>query len=222
MREDLIRQAMAAEVPKQREMQSGQLTSSKSSQDLTTTQMVFLQSYKNPKDLMILYTPDKQSLFARQPQRCLLGNSPTLADMRAMYGGRWAELWLENQLRDLGEYAGAKEKPNQLQLEETARMIIADAYYLKLSELMLFFAQFKVGRYGRFFGSVDPIVITEALQAFKVWRISSLEAIERAAKAEELAKRPNKDPESMTREEWEELKWMFNLGYEKDENGKIR
>lgn len=213
---------MVAEAPKPKEMPSGQLTSSRRYQDLTTSQIGFLQSYNTPQALMSRYTPDLQSDFARQPQRCLLGNSPTLADMRAMYGGRWAELWLENQLRDLGEFAGSKEKPNQLQLEETARMIIADAYYLKLSEVMLFFAQFKVGRYGRFFGAVDPLVITEALQAFKVWRISSLESIERAAKAEELAKKPARDPESMTREEWEELKWMFNLGYEKDENGKIR
>lgn len=185
-------------------------------------QLYYLGKNRTAEELMSKYTPDRQAEFARYPAKCLQGLSPTLADMRAMYGGRYAEAWLENQIRDLGEYAGAKEKPSQLQLEETARMIIADAYYLKLSELMLFFAQFKVGRYGRFFGAVDPIVITEALQAFKVWRISSLEAIERAAKAEELAKKPVKDPESLTREEWEELKWMFNLGYEKDENGKIR
>ena len=171
---------------------------------------------------MSQYIPERQAEFSQFPTKCLMGMSPTLADMRAIYGGKYPRLWLENQIRDLGEYTTVKEKPSIFQMRESARIILEEFYYLKLSELMLFFAHFKAGRYGRFFGSVDPIVITEALQAFKVWRISSLEAIERAAKAEELAKRPNKDPESMTREEWEELKWMFNLGYEKDENGKIR
>lgn len=171
---------------------------------------------------MAQYTPDLQATFSQYPNKCLMGNSPTLADMRAIYGERYPRIWLENQIRDLGEFTAVKEKPSIFQIQESARIIMEEFYYLKLSEFMLFFAHFKAGRYGRFFGSVDPIVITDALQSFKVWRASAIESIERAAKAEELAKRPAKDPESMTREEWEELKWMFNLGYEKDENGKIR
>lgn len=31
---------------------------------------------------------------------------------------------------------------------------------------MLFFHRFKAGRYGRFYGSVDPLVITTALREF--------------------------------------------------------
>ena len=45
-------------------------------------------------------------------------------------------------------------------------MIATEYYYLKVSELMLFFHRFKTGRYGRFYGSVDPLVITTSLRDF--------------------------------------------------------
>lgn len=213
---------MAVSQPRQSEMPSSSDTSKRNLQSLTKSQQFFLGKYSRAEFLMAQYTPDLQAKFSQYPTKCLMGNSPTLADMRVMYGERYPRIWLENQIRDLGEFTAVKEKPSIFQIQESARIIMEEFYYLKLSEFMLFFAHFKAGRYGRFFGSVDPIVITDALQSFKVWRASTIEAIERAAKAEELAKKPAKDPESLTREEWEELKWMFNLGYEKDENGKIR
>ena len=43
----------------------------------------------------------------------------------------------------------------EIQTEEAARMIISEFYYFKLSEFMLFFAYFKGGRYGRFYGCTN-------------------------------------------------------------------
>lgn len=181
---------------------------------LTTTQMKFLKRYETAEKLMATFIPEQQTNFARYPERCFGGNSPTLADVRNIWGGNYSNYWLENQLRDLNEYVGCSKKMDILQIEDTARVIIADSFFLKLSEVMLFFARLKAGRYGKFYGSVDPMTITTALQKFKDERITELGKIEEAKKKEIRETRDTTD--TMSYAEWQELKWLFNMGYERD------
>lgn len=162
------------------------------------------------------FNPSQQVLFARHKEKCLMGQCPTLVDIRRIWGNQCSETWIEIQLRDLAEYSGAREKPNILQLEEAARMICEEFYYLKLSELMLFFARYKTGHYGKFYGSVDLMAITEALQEFKLWRFDEINRIEERQATEKRMNTPMHDPESLTYDEWQELKWLFNMGYERN------
>lgn len=99
-------------------------------------------------------------------QDCLFGDYPTLADLRNDYGDNTAKIWLIPQLYNLSEFCGVKDKLEGTPLEETAFVIATEYYYLKISELMLFFHRFKSGKYGRFYGSVDPLIITTALRDF--------------------------------------------------------
>ena len=161
--------------------------------------------------------------FARYTQRCLVGDCPTIADVRQIWGEIPASIWLGNQINDLSEYTGVKNELLQDQKEETARVIMSEFYYLKLSEFMLFFFQFKAGRYGKFYGAVDPLVITEAMQKFKKWRCDMLQQIERQDAMMKNNEKPLNDPNSLTYKEWQELKWLFNMGYERDSvTGKIK
>lgn len=53
---------------------------------------------------------------------------------------------------------------------------------LRLSETLgvdALFQRFKAGHYGHFYGTVDPLVITEALQVFLEYRADRLARIER-------------------------------------------
>lgn len=79
-------------------------------------------------------------------------------------------MWIIPQLYDLSEYCGCKEKLHGKPLEECAYVIATEFCYLKVSELMLFFHRFKSGIYGRFYGSVDPLVITTSLHEFLIDR----------------------------------------------------
>lgn len=45
-------------------------------------------------------------------------------------------------------------------------MIAREYFYLKVTELMLFFVRFKGAHYGRFYGVEDPMVIMESIKAF--------------------------------------------------------
>lgn len=186
-------------------------------------QKIYLTRYKTADKLLTAFNPSQQVLFARHKEKCLMGQCPTLVDIRRIWGSKCAETWIEIQLRDLAEYSGAREKPNVLQLEEAARVISEEFYYLKLSELMLFFVRYKTGHYGKFYGSVDLMAVTEALQKFKLWRFQEICRIEEQRATEERSKQPLNDPESLTYAEWQELGWLFNMGYERDPNtGRIK
>lgn len=97
---------------------------------------------------------------------CFYGNYPTLYDVSKSFSRNTPVIWLITQLYDLSEYCGCKDKLDAQQLEQCAQLIADNYTYLKITELMLFFYRFKLARYGRFYGSVDPMLIMEALNKF--------------------------------------------------------
>lgn len=104
--------------------------------------------------------------MCRHTEACFFGNYPTLWDISNAFSRNTPVIWLVPQLYDLSEYCGCRDKLDENQLKQCA-MLITDNYgYLKITELMLFFYRFKLSRYGRFYGSVDPIIIMEALRNF--------------------------------------------------------
>lgn len=111
-------------------------------------------------------SPDRQSEMAMNQQQCYFGDFPVLSELRADYGDNAPIMWLSAQLKDLSEYCGAKEKFSKQVLKQCASVIATEFFYLKTSELMLFFHNFKAGKYGEFYGAVDPIRITSSIRRF--------------------------------------------------------
>jgi hypothetical protein len=66
---------------------------------------------------------------------------------------------------------------------------------------MLFFFQFKSGQYGRFYGTVDPLIITEALKGFCIERGK---VIDRHDQEEKQRLREQAASEAVTWEEYRE------------------
>lgn len=97
------------------------------------------------------------------PDRCYFGTSPSLATINKTYGNTASVQWLIIMITHLNEYSAAR-KMDSYQIEMCARAINTNYYYLKASELMLFFSRLIGGIYGKvFYGSVDPTGITAAL-----------------------------------------------------------
>ena len=122
--------------------------------------------YGDRTKFLTLFNPDLQMKVCKDTELCLFGDAPVLSELNMAYGEMTATMWLVPQLYNLSEYCGAKEKLQGKPLEECASVIATDFYYLKVSELMLFFHRFKSGRYGRFYGSIDPLIITTSLREF--------------------------------------------------------
>lgn len=167
------------------------------------------------------FNPDRQAWCARNPMQCLTADVPTLHDVRRLYGADAVRSWLDIQLTDLAMFAGVKKGDAAPHIRSLVQ-VIADNYgYLKLSELLLFFQHFKSGRYGRFYGQFDPMVVTDGLGDFCGWRTEQQARLFREQERRRIQKRnaarqQQEDAgELMTRAEWEELRWLFNMGYER-------
>lgn len=182
---------------------------------------------KNPEkwgytttQLLTRFNPNVQRFCATNIDRCFTGDAPTLLEVRKAYSLESADSWLDIQLSDLISFCGVKGKDecsNRAIVDAVVAVISDNFGYLKLSELMLFFQQFKAGRYGRFYGSVDPMVITDALQSFLDFRAERIAAIDKAQRQEEERKREAKrakqerNGELLTAEEWKEISWLYNM-----------
>lgn len=148
-------------------------------------------------------SPDTQVFFGRETEKAIMGDYPTLNDLNKAYGQGFATDWLIPQLDDLSMHTGAKNLTERQQ-EQLAELIATEYRYLKITEVLLFFFRFKTGRYGRFYGTVDPMIIMCAMREFISERNSMIDAFEqqeRDRKAAEDAKVPK-----MSYEEWLEYK----------------
>jgi len=112
------------------------------------------------------YNPSWQLSVSSSESECIEGEYPTLKQLELYYNDSAPIMWLVPHLFDLSEYCGCKEKLSEHQLEECATIIAQDYFYLKVSELALFFRRMKAGKYGQFYGSVDPQKIAIYLRSF--------------------------------------------------------
>ena len=117
-------------------------------------------------DVMRRCTPDMQPDFLADPIQAFRSRYPTLKMLDEAYGGEASKSWLYAEIVNLNEFCGCAGKMSDEQIYEIARLVTATYPYLKLSELLLFFGWLKIGRYGRFYGNIDPMIITQALLDF--------------------------------------------------------
>lgn len=142
---------------------------------------------ETPERILTQFTPDMQIQYCRDIDRVHFGKAPKLSALVAAYGRNTAESWLIIQLNDLSMFAGCKEKLTQRQIEDTAKMIIEAYPNFNLTEFMLFFQRFKMCRYGRFYGSVDPMIIFQSLSEFADERLRAIAEHEKREREQQQA-----------------------------------
>ena len=140
-----------------------------------------LSTHSDLQSFMRVMNPSVQQYSAEHVERAFFGTAPTLFTLCHAYHGDAATIWMLPQLCDLNEYCGCKEKLDEGQMTQLARIIVNEFGYLKVSEIMLFLHRFKSGRYGRFYGAVDPMIIVTALRySFMNERAAAIDEHERA------------------------------------------
>lgn len=135
---------------------------------------------------------------------CLFSPSPTLSDLNAIYGKNVPIAWLMAQLFSLSEFCGAKDKMSEDKAEQTAFIIASSHFYLKVTELLLFFHKMKAGDYGQFYGVIDPQVIIRAINTFIMQDRNP--AIDREESRIRLIQREEERQNAVTYEEYLQLK----------------
>jgi hypothetical protein len=150
-----------------RQFQTGQnheknkqtVKSSNMPQKLSERAWLVVNRYGDGESFAKKFNPSLQVVCAQNVERSFRGNAPSLALLGETYPDEQVNTWIIAQLMDLYKFAGVKEKPTFQQVLELSVMIRVEYYYLKASELLLFFFKLKAGEYGTFYGVVDPMVI---------------------------------------------------------------
>lgn len=179
--------------------------------ELTPKQLRIRSNYRTAEDFLLRYTPAMQNAAAADPVKCVMADTPTLADIKQCYGRNTAEVWVGTQLQSLSEFSGARLKLTPRQTDDTASVFVTRYFYLKVTELLLFFFRFKCGDYGRFYGQVDPMIILSALRTFIDERnriIDRTEAEQREAERKRISET------AMTRAQWLSYKPWWQAGYD--------
>ena len=109
---------------------------------------------------------ENQFAFVKNETDCFFGDYPTLDNLNSAYTTTTAQQCIVFHLSDLSEFVGAKEKMNNFQMRQLADIIVLKYPFLKITELMLFCFNFKLGKYAEFYGTVDPLAITKSLKEF--------------------------------------------------------
>jgi hypothetical protein len=169
--------------------------------------------YGDEVNFLKIFSPDKQSeYFNRGVLKCFNGAAPSLTRTRTTYGMETARMWLNIQITELCVFTAIQEKPTMAQIDMICDVIISNFGYLKVTELMVFFLKFKAGEYGKFFGVIDGLVITEALHKFMDFRKQMIEKAERMELDRQREERYRRQEENaISREEFEGIKHYFNF-----------
>lgn len=145
--------------------------------------MQIYQRFTNPSRMMQVYSPSAQGMICSDRKRCMIGSAPTIEAVEVGFGGNVAHLWIVQQIIDLSEYCGVKEKIGTRTADMLASMILSEYKHVKLTELMLFFHDFKLAKIADrkgdvigFYGTADPAVIAKALRQFEKKRMEEIQA----------------------------------------------
>ena len=130
---------------------------------------------------------------------CLFGNHPTLLEMNKSCKG--SGLAAISKCLDMMNVYTNKVKLNTLQIIELSQTIFDKFFYLKETEVMLFFTDyFKYSSSGEFFGALEPNTISAMLT--KWVRVTRGAAIERHDKLLSHQRKEEEKPYLLT---WEEF-----------------
>ena len=102
-------------------------------------------------------------MFGSDERQSIMGDYSTLATLDMALGVNTASRWLVTLLGNLNMFIGAKNMDDS-QTEWLARLLAQEYKDVKYSVIQLFFYKFKCGYFGKFYGMVDPMVITCALK----------------------------------------------------------
>ena len=150
------------------------------------------------------FAPNLCAKFATEAlERCFSAKTYTLTQLRLNCAGL-QNSWLSAQITYLNSISGATQM-TEMQMMMLASNISQAYGYLKITELMVFFFQLAGGKYGKFYGAVDPMQIMVDLNEFMKYRSVMLDKIESERRSEER-NRMLSNPKCITREQYEAQK----------------
>ena len=161
---------------------------------------LWVQKWTGPSDVERQFNPTHWGYTLSNPDKAYAASCPTLAAYDRLYGEGCAEDWVCMQITVLFAASSSREKGLADGIRLFSSAFAAEVRQYKLSELMLFFARYKSGKYDNSYASFDA-------KEFLKERVHEIDRVERARVQQEIEDRRFTPPEGYTSFSWyQELK----------------
>lgn len=174
----------------------------------------YLTKWKSHSDIERQFSPSNWGYAISNPAKAYMAECPTMLDYGKLYGTHYPADWIYLQVLALYGASGNKEKGVADGIKLFAQSFAQEVKNFKLSELMLFFARYKAGKYDNSFASFDAKRIGNAFfSEFIKERNRELDRITREQTQAEIEQRRFTPPQGHTSFSWyQELKRRANEG----------
>lgn len=184
------------------------------SPNLPTTTATWTKKYQTPSQIEQTFSPSQWSFASNNPERAYLSDCPTLKEYSLTFGEKVAEKWVYMQIMALYGASSNTDKGAADGIRLFAASFSRETSTFKLSELMLFFARYKAGKYDNSYYSFDTRRIGNAFfKEFLPERQRELDRITKEEEQKRIESRRFTPPEGYTSLSWyQELKKRASLG----------
>lgn len=148
-----------------------------------------IAKYSNFNTIVEHYNPDIQNVILDNKDKVFKKGIPTIKMISDIHGIGNTKLLIRGHLLKLEEFTGVK-LASEVAMNELSDIIVRQFGYLKITEFILFISLFKSGKYGKFYGVFDTVVITEGLNKYSKDRFYYIDYY-KEDKVEEKDKFPN-------------------------------
>lgn len=162
-----------------------------------------MKKYRNPSDIETSFSPVHWSYALNNIERAYKAECPTIFDYVEKFGIEYAAMWIRSQVMALYGSSSNREKGIADGIKLFCDSFTAQVKGFKLSELMLFFARYKAGKYDNSFASFDARRIGNAFfKEFIPERNMELDSINRKTIQDEIERRRFIPPQGYTSLSW--------------------
>lgn len=179
-----------------------------------TTTATWMKKYQTPSQIEQTFSPSQWPFASNNPERAYLSDCPSLKQYSLAHGEKMAERWLYMQIMALYGSSSNTDKGIVDGIRLFAASFAREASSFKLSELMLFFARYKAGKYDNSYYSFDTRRIGNAFfKEFLPERQRELDRITKEEEQKRIESRRFTPPEGYTSLSWyQELKKRASQG----------
>lgn len=178
------------------------LTHTHSPSSLTTTQ-TWMKKYPTPSQIEHTFSPMQWQYASSNPEKAYLSDSPSLKQYSLTFGEKTAEKWIYMQIMALYGSSSNTDKGVADGIHIFAASFAKETSTYKLSELLLFFARYKAGRYDNSYHSFDTRRIGNAFfREFLPERQRELDRITRDQEQQRIESRRFTPPQGHTSLSW--------------------
>lgn len=179
-----------------------------------TTTATWMKKYPTPSQIEQTFSPSQWPFASNNPERAYLSDCPSLKQYSLAHGEKMAERWLYMQIMALYGASSNTDKGIVDGIRLFAASFAKEASSFKLSELMLFFARYKAGKYDNSYYSFDTRRIGNAFfKEFLPERQRELDRITKEEEQKRIESRRFIPPEGYTSLTWyQELKRRASQG----------